>query len=363
LQSLHDEFAVPDEEPTSAPAENESAQTELAETDPTATEPSDSQVHRYYVPFFQTGRSDDDFGDVGRLVLHWLQNRLDQVVTTAPSETEIDVWVDSPGGSASIAYKLFLSLQYRCRKLRMVVPDYAKSAATLLVLGADELFMGPAAELGPLDAQIEHPDREGIQVSALEVGRIFDFLGQFATDYVLSGGAEVLRWTKLARVEVLKQFSTFAAFLLRPAVGKLDPHLIYRAKNELDLAKQYAIRVLRKRRNPANRAFDPEAFADHIVGHYPVHEFVITRDEANEYGLGVKNAEDYDKWEYVYEIYRNFRLSLLVDEAAETLFDVWTEDELDEQMRVLSGAPGPEVANNSSEQEFETEDEGGESDD
>lgn len=37
----------------------------------------------------------------------------------------------------------------------MVVPDVAKSAATLLALGADEIRLGPASDLGPVDPQMQ----------------------------------------------------------------------------------------------------------------------------------------------------------------------------------------------------------------
>ena len=37
----------------------------------------------------------------------------------------------------------------------MVVPDIAKSAATVLALGADAILLGPASDLGPVDPQIE----------------------------------------------------------------------------------------------------------------------------------------------------------------------------------------------------------------
>jgi hypothetical protein len=37
----------------------------------------------------------------------------------------------------------------------VVVPDIAKSAATVLALGADEVLVGPASDLGPVDPQIE----------------------------------------------------------------------------------------------------------------------------------------------------------------------------------------------------------------
>ena len=39
-------------------------------------------------------------------------------------------------------------------KLTFIIPRWAKSAATLLVCGGDEILMTPVAELGPLDPQI-----------------------------------------------------------------------------------------------------------------------------------------------------------------------------------------------------------------
>lgn len=43
--------------------------------------------------------------------------------------------------------------QSRCRALTVIVPDQAKSAGTLFVLGADHIYMGPTSDLGPVDPQ------------------------------------------------------------------------------------------------------------------------------------------------------------------------------------------------------------------
>lgn len=40
------------------------------------------------------------------------------------------------------------------KKLRVIVPNVAKSAATLFALGADEILMGHLSELGPIDPQV-----------------------------------------------------------------------------------------------------------------------------------------------------------------------------------------------------------------
>ncbi len=44
-------------------------------------------------------------------------------------------------------------------RLRIIVPDYAKSAGTLMVLGPDSVVMSDTSELGPIDPQIIRSDR------------------------------------------------------------------------------------------------------------------------------------------------------------------------------------------------------------
>ena len=63
--------------------------------------------------------------------------------------------LNSSGGNGNVAEKL-LSM---CRKrftenFTVIVPNFAKSAATMICLGADEIMMGYLAELGPIDPQI-----------------------------------------------------------------------------------------------------------------------------------------------------------------------------------------------------------------
>src|SRR5207249_7534010 len=41
------------------------------------------------------------------------------------------------------------------RKLRVLVPNVAKSAATILALGADKILMGYCSEIGPIDPQVQ----------------------------------------------------------------------------------------------------------------------------------------------------------------------------------------------------------------
>lgn len=72
--------------------------------------------------------------------------------------------IDSPGGDPNIAEKLLIMCRKRCDNLKVIVPNTAKSAATLMTLGCDEIIMGYLSELGPIDPQIGIISSEGIPV-------------------------------------------------------------------------------------------------------------------------------------------------------------------------------------------------------
>lgn len=234
---------------------------------------------------------------------------LDVRVKTPKEQTEIDLWLDSRGGDAHGAYKLFLDLRSRCRHLRVIVPDYAKSAATLLVLGADEIYMGASAELGPLDVQLQHHDRDDLMVSGLDVASSFESLALSAVQLAISTGADLVDYTGLQRREVLQAMLQFMAQFLQPAISKIDPYLQHRAVNELKVAERYASRMLASRDLPAEQHLAKEraeALLWRLVNNYPTHGYIISRDEARELGLPIIDAEKHPRWNEIKERHRNF---------------------------------------------------------
>ena len=243
-------------------------------------------------------------------VFQEIQRELEETVTTSREETTIDIWIYSPGGSATAAYKIFLELRSYCYKLRAVIPDNAKSAATLLAIGCDEIYMAPAAELGPLDAQIEHPDRENVRVSALNVAKALGYLSSFANDFIVEGGGDIYQHTELPRLDVLREVSSFTAAFMEPIVKKLDPQLMHRATNDLDIARRYAVLMLENRNLSSSdeelRTLDDEDLAFHLVEGYPAHEFLISRSHATELGLPIKLFDEYGKWEEAKACQREF---------------------------------------------------------
>lgn len=81
--------------------------------------------------------------------------------------TPVDLLLHSPGGDIDAAEKLITLVRKRVgdSELRVIVPDFAKSAATLIALGGDEIVMSDSSELGAIDPQVELPNANGhIQV-------------------------------------------------------------------------------------------------------------------------------------------------------------------------------------------------------
>lgn len=65
----------------------------------------------------------------------------------------------SPGGDPETAIRLIRMAQAVSREFVIVVPEQAKSAATIMCLGANEILLGATSDLGPIDPQILVPDR------------------------------------------------------------------------------------------------------------------------------------------------------------------------------------------------------------
>ncbi len=80
-------------------------------------------------------------------------------VHTLPKGKPIALLLNSPGGSASDAYRLACRINQWCGSFSVIVPGRAKSAATLLSLGASRIVLGSLGELGPLDPQLYLPSR------------------------------------------------------------------------------------------------------------------------------------------------------------------------------------------------------------
>ena len=79
---------------------------------------------------------------------------LEELIHDANPEKDLHLMLTSLGGDGETALRMVHSIQSRCARFTVLLPDQAKSAATLIALGAHQVLMGPFGDLGPVDPQI-----------------------------------------------------------------------------------------------------------------------------------------------------------------------------------------------------------------
>lgn len=176
-------------------------------------------------------------------------NQIYEAIADLNQKQDILLVLLSNGGKIEPAYLISKT----CKKLKkdkfaITIPRRAKSAATLISLGADELHMGLLSELGPIDPQFGgYP--------ALGFSNALQRLAELASQYPESS-------------------EMFARYLA--ANMNLRDLGYFERINES--AVQYAERLLEGKNFPNGKT--PQALADHFTNHYKDHGFVIDADEA-----------------------------------------------------------------------------------
>lgn len=194
--------------------------------------------------------------------------------------TGVAVLVNSPGGDAHTAYGLARLFRRRCGNYVAVIPRWAKSAATLFSLGADKIYMGEDGQIGPLDAQFPDRDREETWMSALdEVGTVDSLQRAVMESAAVSLTFMQRKAGKRLNVLMPPVFELLAN-LHKPLFDKVDTLRYSRMSRLLDIAQQYAVRLLRNRYSE----HDAWLVARELVTRYPSHRFWIDRSEAERIG-------------------------------------------------------------------------------
>lgn len=89
-----------------------------------------------------------------------------EILHNIPVEENIDLLLHTRGGDIDAAEKLMALVQSTVGggEFRVIIPDFAKSAGTLIALGANKLIMSDSSELGTIDPQIWSADGRGNEI-------------------------------------------------------------------------------------------------------------------------------------------------------------------------------------------------------
>lgn len=193
------------------------------------------------------------------------------------TDKPVALLLESPGGEPDYAYRISKMFQ-RCsgNKLTVIVPQYAKSAATLIALGAKSLILARDAELGPLDVQLFDLDREE-SGSALNTVQSLERLNAFALNAVDQVMFLLHRRTGKRIDVLLPHVLNYVATFLRPLLENIDTADYTKKSRDLKLTEEYALRLMKP-----NYPFETaRRIARQLVEKYPTHGFVIDRSEAS----------------------------------------------------------------------------------
>jgi len=187
----------------------------------------------------------------------------------------------SRGGAIEPAYQISKLCRARARgKFVVAVPREAKSAATLVAIGADQIHMGPLSHLGPIDPQLG-------QLPALGVVQALETIAALAQKFPGS-------WEMLSR------------YLQRV----LTVEQIGYCQRISESAIQYAERLLMTKPEIRDAA---QRIARELVYEYKDHGFVIDIEEARDH-LGASwildNTAEIAFADRIYRIFEEVNLGL-----------------------------------------------------
>lgn len=155
----------------------------------------------------------------------------------------LNLILNSPGGDGAVVEKFVALCRTYCKKFRVIIPNEAKSAATLIALGADEIVMGPPSELGPIDAQV-----------GVSVGNIRRFIS--AQSFIDARDELVNRYA-----EAVKKREQKAPIL--QMLASLDFPFIVECERLMefgrDVGRKFLVKYMLSKRD------DKDAQADHVV--------------------------------------------------------------------------------------------------
>ena len=204
----------------------------------------------------------------------------------------LEVLLHSPGGHPHVAYMAmrFFRSRYTEVNVIIIIPLVAKSAATLMCLGADHIFMGDLAELGPIDIQINDQVEHGAEsFSPLNEFKSLEFLRDQALEWMEYYAVMMNHRYGLSVKEALRDSVPLVTGLMRPILEKIDPLDMGGHRRDLAVAEEYAKRMLMLTGNA-----DARKIVRRLVWEYPSHDFYIDIHEALEIGLPVSALTEND---------------------------------------------------------------------
>lgn len=91
-------------------------------------------------------------GPIIRTIDDFIRNAIESIKNKRP---KLAVILQTTGGYIEVAERIANLFRYHYRYVEFIIPNYAMSAGTVLVMSGDDIYMDYYSVLGPIDPQIE----------------------------------------------------------------------------------------------------------------------------------------------------------------------------------------------------------------
>ena len=178
---------------------------------------------------------------------------------------EVSLFIKSDGGDVEASLRIVHLIRENYKKVNALVPLECASAATMISLGADRIFMGPLAHLTAIDSSLKHDlspidetENRRVSVSQDELVRIVSLWNKNARDHHTNPYSDIFKYIHPLVVGAIDRSSSLSIKICREVLS-------YHIKDREEC----------------------ERISIHLNSDYPSHSYPITAREAAGIGLNV----------------------------------------------------------------------------
>jgi hypothetical protein len=180
------------------------------------------------------------------------------------SSKRLYLFIKSGGGNGQSSLRIINLLRHHYEEIVALVPLDCASAATMLALGANKIFMGPLAYLSAIDTSIVHDlspvdkDHDRVSVSQVELSRVLKM------------------WEEKKEVNDSNPYSAL--------YGHIHPLVFGAVDRASSLSIKLTTEILSYHMDDSEKV---SKISQHLNSTYPSHGYPITLREAEKIGLNV----------------------------------------------------------------------------
>jgi hypothetical protein len=196
-------------------------------------------------------------------------NAIYEVLQSIGKQTEIGIFIKSGGGSGQASLRIINLLRKYCNKVTAIIPLECASAATMIAIGADDIFMGPLSYLTAVDTSLKHQlsprdsQNRAVAVSLDGVNRV------------------VKLWNKESQSSQTNPYEALFQYIHPLVIGAID-------RSE-SLSKRVCQEIMSYHIDDNKKIED---ISNQLNSNYPSHGYPITLKEAQHIGLNAHELDD-----------------------------------------------------------------------